>query len=220
MHKRAVIMAGGKGTRLLPYTESTPKPMLEINGKPMLERIIERYEYMGFDEIWVAVLHHKEQIKGYFKDRVSYLEEGEAMGTGGALSLLRERQGITVVQNGDVLCNVNINAIVSDHIERECIATICAYEYVHSIPYGVIGSMDGYVTRLTEKPKIKKLVNTGIYALSEAAFDFINGPCTMPEIIERAQVHNYKINLFQAHNIFWLDVGTPEKYKKAQQIIR
>ena len=221
-HKRAVIMAGGKGTRLHPYTLDTPKPMLPINGQPMLEHIIERFEYMGFEEIWVAVNHQKNVIKGYFNDRVQYIEEPTEMGTAGALSLLKERDGVTVVINGDVLCNVNLNAVIDDHLSTKSIATICAYTHKVQIPYGeILANNESGLLGFTEKPTKTYLVNAGIYVLSEACFEYLNGSSdTMPETIQRAWMHDYRVNVFTMRNVFWLDVGTPEQYKRANELIK
>ena len=146
-------MAGGIGSRLRPQTSNCPKPMLEVNGKPILEIVIENCIKYGFKEFYISVNYLKDIIKKYFKDgkkwgiKINYLEESEPLGTAGSLSLLPENiEHDFLVLNGDVLTKFNPKRLLEFHSNHKAIATLTVREYVMNIPFGVVET-DGVVLK-------------------------------------------------------------------------
>ncbi len=175
-----VIMAGGLGTRLRPETETLPKPMLDVGGKPILENIIERLVGQGFCDITLAVNYKKEMIEDYFDSgekwgaRISYVHERTPLGTAGALSLLPSRPARPlIVMNGDIVTNIKFNNLVKYHDEQGAPATMSAAERHDPIRYGVL-VIDGAELRdIEEKPVRRYFVNAGIYVINPDALELI-----------------------------------------------
>lgn len=212
-----VLMAGGLGQRLRPLTEHTPKPLLQIGGKPILQKIIENARDSGFEEIVICVNYLGDQIRDHFGDgrnlgvNIEYIEETKRLGTAGALSLLPSRPAEPiVVMNGDILTSVNIAALVDFHIENQGLATMALNTYNYEVPFGVV-QLDGLkIDDIVEKPTQKLFVNAGIYALSPEALDlvpqdeFFDMPTLFGELIKK---RNAAIG-FPIHE-YWLDIGRP-----------
>ena len=218
-----VIMAGGEGKRLRPLTESCPKPMLRVGGKPLLEIILEQCVEAGFQHFYLSVNYLKKQIQDYFGDgarwdvRIEYLEETQPLGTGGALSLLQQKpKGPMLVLNGDVLTRVDYGRLLRFHDEQQAAATLCVREYATQIPYGVVRMDDLHVLTLEEKPVISNYVNAGIYLLDPALLDLVpqNQFFDMPTLLEKAMQHQHRVSAFPIHE-YWLDVGHPETLERA-----
>jgi len=218
-----VIMAGGEGKRLRPLTESCPKPMLRVGGKPLLEIILEQCVEAGFQHFYLSVNYLKKQIQDYFGDgarwhvRIEYLEETQPLGTGGALSLLQQKpKGPVLVLNGDVLTRVDYGRLLRFHDEQQAAATLCVREYTTQIPYGVVRMDDLHVLTLEEKPVMSNYVNAGIYLLDPALFDLVpqNQFFDMPTLLEKAMQHQHRVSAFPIHE-YWLDVGHPETLERA-----
>ena len=219
-----VIMAGGKGDRLQPLTQSCPKPMIQVGGKPLLEIILQQCIGAGFRNFYFSVNYLKDHIKQYFKDgakwdvRISYLEESSPLGTGGALSLIRERPVEPIlVLNGDVLTRLNYDHLLRFHKEYSAAGTMCVREHLTKIPYGVVDIDDSKVIAFEEKPTLTHYVNAGIYVLNAELLDLLH-PNTffdLPQLLERAARKAYSIIAFPVHE-YWLDVGQPETLERAR----
>jgi dTDP-glucose pyrophosphorylase len=218
-----VIMAGGLGTRLGELTKNTPKPMLHVGKKPILEIIIEKFIEFGFYEFYISVNYKKEIIKDYFQDgqkwgiNISYLEEDKRLGTGGALSLIKEATNeAIIVTNGDVLTNIDFDELLSFHESKKSQATMCVREYEHIIPYGVVETDVDKIIGLSEKPRMKFSINTGVYILSPTSLnkipenEFYDLPSLFSELIEN-NIHTYYFKTAE----YWIDIGHKDEYLRA-----
>ena len=222
----AVIMAGGEGTRLRPFTENLPKPMIEINGIPLLERQVRRLAKIGISKIYISVNYLGEIIKDHFNDGhdfgvvIEYLDENKKLGTGGALSLLPEleKSQSILVMNGDILTTSDFMNLFHFHQEHDAMITVSAINYHVDIPYGVINFKGTEVIELLEKPSQSFFCNAGIYALStdvlkEIPYDtFWN----MTYVIDRCLNNKGKVAVFPVHE-YWTDIGTPTDLEDAQK---
>ncbi|HEX3044582.1 MAG TPA: nucleotidyltransferase family protein [Bacillota bacterium] len=224
----AVIMAGGKGTRLLPLTENCPKPMIKVVGRPILERLILHLAGCGIRKIYIAINYYGDVIEAYFGDgstygcSIEYLKEKEALGTGGALSLLPERpQHPFIVMNGDLVTQVNIAKLLEFHTQMKAKATITGRTYQIELPFGVIETDDNKLLKLQEKPLIHYLINTGIYVLNPGVLPLIPRRKYFPitrlfEILieKKLPVGVYVINEE------WIDVGRHNDLQQANGIFK
>lgn len=220
---RAVIMAGGLGTRLRPITETIPKPMIPINGRPILEIIIERFRDQGLRRITLCVNHLAGVIVDHFGDgekfgvEIDYVHETKRMGTAGALSLIRPRPTTPmIVMNGDILTAVNFTNLLSFHYDNAALATMALNRYQYQLPYGVVDLNDHHITAFKEKPVLDFFVNAGIYVISPEALDLVPPDCffDMPALFEKVQP--VQRVAFPIHE-YWLDVGRPADLDRALQ---
>ena len=220
-----VIMAGGKGTRLRPYTENCPKPMLTVDGKPMLEIVIKQCISNGFRRFFISVNYLKEKIIDYFGDgrslgvSIDYLIEDEPLGTAGSLQLLPADLGEPfLVINGDVLTRFNPNQLLRFHVEHEAVSTICVREHTTTIPFGVVQTSGFELSGFVEKPSFSHLVNAGIYVVNPLLISFLsnNKPTDMPTLLADAQKVGHRVAVCPIHE-YWLDVGRPETLHQAHQ---
>ncbi|ABV51057.1 Nucleoside-diphosphate-sugar pyrophosphorylase [Prochlorococcus marinus str. MIT 9215] len=223
MNNPVIIMAGGLGSRLRPHTDKCPKPMLKINGKPILEIIIKNCIDSGFREFFISVNYLKNIIKDYFGDgskwgiKISYLEENEPLGTGGSLILLpKDLKNPFLVLNGDVLTKFNPSKLLEFHNKNNATATLSVREYILEVPFGVVETDGLQVTDLLEKPSYPKLVNAGVYVLNPNVISLIKNEekLDMPELLLRVQQRSQKVIAFPIHE-YWLDIGRLESLKKA-----
>ena len=219
----AVIMAGGKGTRLRPYTEACPKPMVKVAGRPILERIILNLVGNGIRQIYVAINYLGHMIEAHFGDgsafgcQIHYLRETIELSTGGALSLLPNNlQHPILVLNGDQITRINVLGMLNHHIESAADATISVGHYQHEVPYGVVHQHNGQLLRLEEKPALDILINLGMYVLN-------------PDVIQLVPKNQYYLitdlfgKLLEQKKIIatyfsdedWIDVGRPDDLKRA-----
>lgn len=218
-----VIMAGGLGKRLRPYTEDCPKPMLPVAGKPMLEHIIERASAEGFSRFVLAVHYLGHIIEEYFGDgskfgvQVDYLREEKPLGTAGALTLLAPRPGQAfVVTNGDVITDIRYGELLDFHHRHGAAATMAVRVHEWQHPFGVV-RMDGVdIVGFEEKPVARTHINAGIYALSAAALDCLphNSACDMPSLFEQLKARGARTVAYPMHEP-WLDVGRPDDLQLA-----
>ena len=222
---RVVIMAGGLGSRLHPLTENTPKPMLKVGQKPMLEIVLTHCIRAGLKEFYFAVNYLKEQIIEYFGDgsewgvSINYLEEESPLGTAGPLQLLPIKDdNLILVLNGDILTNLDITNLINFHFKHSSTATICVKEYLESLPYGVVNIQDEKVISLEEKPTFSHSVSAGIYLINPTLLKFIEKgkPLDMPNLLTKAIEEKFKVTACPIHE-YWLDVGQPETFKKANK---
>ena len=221
-----VIMAGGLGTRLHPYTEECPKPMLPVAGKPILEHIIERARAEGFSRIVVAVRYLGHMIEDYFGDgsrwniAIDYLREESPLGTAGALSLLEPIPDLPfVVTNGDVLTDVRYGEILDFHDRHNATGTMAVRQYEWQYPFGVVHTQGVDIVSFEEKPIHSAHVNAGIYVLEPTALSMLSRAeiCDMPTLFERFQKQGSRIIAFPMHEP-WLDVGRPDDLATANNI--
>ncbi|MDD3288022.1 MAG: nucleotidyltransferase family protein [Alphaproteobacteria bacterium] len=221
----AVIMAGGEGARLHPLTKSIPKPMIEIDGIPLLERQVRGLAEAGVKLCYLSVNYLSQVIEDYFKDgsefglTIRYLREENKMGTAGALSLLEEKpKGTLLVMNGDILTNSNFGSLYTYHLGHKAAVTVAAVEHHVQIPYGVIQSEGALVKGIEEKPSQRFLCNAGIYALSPEALKLIpQNFYNMTDLIRDCISGNKVVSVFPIHE-FWSDIGTLADLEKARKL--
>lgn len=218
-----VIMAGGKGTRLRPYTNNCPKPMLLVNGKPMLQILIEECIDFGFNKFFISVNYLMEQIIDFFGDganwgiSIEYLIENEPLGTAGSLSLLPDSiNDPFIVLNGDVLTSLNLSQLLNFHYDHKSQATLCVREHVITSPFGVVETDGLQLSSFIEKPNIRQLINAGIYVIDPKLLSIVE-PDTfldMPNLLTTAQESGLCVSVCPIHE-YWIDVGRPESLQQA-----
>jgi dTDP-glucose pyrophosphorylase len=221
-----VIMAGGRGERLRPYTEDCPKPMLPVAGKPILEHIIERACTQGFVNFVLAVHYLGQQIEDYFGDgskwniHIDYLRENSPLGTAGALSLLTSQPTLPmVVTNGDVLTDIHYGELLDFHRRHQAVATMAVRQHEWQHPFGVVHTEGVEIIGMEEKPVHRTHVNTGIYVLAPEALGLLapNAPCDMPTLFQRLQANGQRTIAYPMHEP-WLDVGRLDDLPRAAQL--
>jgi dTDP-glucose pyrophosphorylase len=219
-----VIMAGGSGTRLRPHTETCPKPLLPVGGKPMLEHIIERAKAEGFRRFTLAVHYLGHMIEDHFGEgtrwdvSIDYVREDAPLGTAGALALLTPRpEEPIVVSNGDVLTDIRYGELLDFHCRQGASATMAVRLHEWQHPFGVVRTRGVDITAIEEKPIVRTHVNAGIYALDAAAIDrLVRGEyCDMTTLFGRVQEHGGRTIVYPMHEP-WLDVGGEQDLERAQ----
>ena len=218
-----VFMAGGKGTRLRPHTEHCPKPMLPVDGKPMLEILLEQCVASGFRQFYFSVNYLKEQIIEHFGDgkgwgvSIDYLVEDEPLGTAGSLQLLpRSLQEPFLVMNGDVLTRLNPSQLLRFHVEHEAAGTLCVREHTINVPFGVVQTKGVELAGFEEKPSYCQLVNAGVYVVDPQLLPLLppHQATDMPTLLQSAQHSGHRIAVCPIHE-YWIDVGRPETLEEA-----
>ena len=220
-----VIMAGGKGTRLLPLTTYIPKPMVEVSGRPILEWIIHRFVNQGFTEFHVAINHLGHVIEEYFgKGKklacdISYVKEKEFLGTAGALSLLDKKKfkEPIIIINGDIMASIDFGSVVEYHIASGGIATVCVRQHRIEVPYGVVEIKDGMLQTIVEKPVREDLVSAGIYVIDPEVLDFVptDKYIDMPSLLSALVQQHQKVAVFPMRED-WIDVGRHDDLELAK----
>ena len=222
------LMAGGFGTRLQPLTNKTPKPLLNVGEKPILETILLQFVESGFHNFFISTHYKAEMIRNHFGDgsrwgvSIQYIHEDKPLGTAGSLGLLpKDMADLPIIMmNGDLLTRVDFEALLDFHNNNNCIATMCVREYDFQVPYGVVKSIDNKISSIVEKPIHSFFVNAGIYVLNKDIIRAIDGtsyldmPHLLGENIENGEV----INMFPIHE-YWLDIGQKDQYILANQEI-
>jgi len=220
----AVVMAGGKGTRLQPLTESIPKPMIRVAGRPILERTVLHLVSHGIERIFIAVNHLAQIIEDYFGDgskygvKIEFLRETEPLGTGGAISLLPESpEDPLLIMNGDLIADVHCGDMIDFHSQNDFHATMGVYSYLHRVPYGCVEIRNNRLVGLEEKPVLERMVNAGVYVLSPQAVCAIPKNTYVPitALFEGALKKNLACGTFQLQKE-WLDVGSPQQLCQAR----
>lgn len=220
---KVVIMAGGLGTRLSPLTDTTPKPMLHVGNKPILETIIENFAKYGYSEIILSVSYKSHVIEEYFGNgksfgvNIEYVHESKRMGTAGALSLVRDHLDEPFfVMNGDLLTNINFEHLHDYHVAHAAAATMAVREYDFQVPYGVVNVHEGRILSIEEKPIHKFFVSAGIYMLSPEILpevpegEFFDMPTLFQNLIAKG-VNTASFPIRE----YWLDIGRLSDYEKA-----
>ncbi|MEX0861201.1 NDP-sugar synthase [Nitrosopumilus sp.] len=223
---KAVILAGGLGTRLLPLTKKTPKPMLPLGKKPILEHLINWNKKNGVKSIVLCVSHLRKTIEDYFEDgkrfgvSIEYAISDKPLATAGQLKTAEEFIDNTFVcMYGDSMFDFSLRNMIKQHKAKRAFVTMSLNEYKTNLPYGVIDtSKTGKVLRWNEKPEIKVNVNMGCYVMEPKVFNLIpkNKPYGMDDVIKHAIVNKKLISSFITKKGF-TDIGNKESYEKAYQ---
>ncbi|MBT4890215.1 MAG: NTP transferase domain-containing protein, partial [Rhodospirillales bacterium] len=210
-----VLMAGGMGERLLPLTESTPKPLLPVGKKPLLETILESFIRQGFRKFYMSVNYKAEMIRDHFCDgsrwnvEIRYIEEKTRLGTAGALRLIQDRPDYPVIiMNGDLLTRVDFHHLLDFHRQHDSQATMGVRQYDFQVPFGVVELDGNRIKEINEKPVHNFFVNAGIYVLEPDLLDLIpeNAHFDMTELFEKVIEMNCDTAVFPIRE-YWLDVG-------------
>lgn len=222
-----VVMAGGLGTRLQPHTETCPKPLLPVAGKPMLEHIVERAKAEGFSHFVLAIRYLGHMIEDYFGNgarwrvRIDYLREDDPLGTAGALRLLDPVPSQPfVVTNGDVLTDIRYGELLDFHVRNNAMATMAVRLYEWQHPFGVVQTRGVEIVGFEEKPIHRTHVNAGVYALSPGVLRHLETGqrCDMPALFETLRLGGERTVVYPMHEP-WLDVGRPSDYDEAEQTV-
>lgn len=224
-----VIMAGGKGTRLYPYTRILPKPLIPIEGIPIIERIMNRFVEYGTQLFYLTVNYKKGMIKSYFDElnpdyQISYVEENRPLGTGGSLRLIKDNFEQSIfVTNCDTLIDADYVDIYNRHLESGNAITIVSSLRNQVIPYGVlqIGNQ-GIVYGIEEKPNIPYFINTGMYIIKPELIDLIPKDTLyhMTNLTQDAMKHGMKVGIYPISEEAFLDMGELEEMKKMEEKLR
>lgn len=226
MCKTAVILAGGKGTRLRPYTIAMPKPLVPIVDKPILEIIITQLVKQGFERVIITVNHQADIIMAYFGDgkkwglKIEYSLEDKPLGTMGPLKLLKGLPEYFLVMNGDVLSDIEYGSFLDKHAETGRFFSIASYKRVQKNDYGVLEVNNNILAGFKEKPEISFVVSMGIYAVSGKVMEYIPSgqyfgfDMLMSEFLEKG----IKVNIYE-HKGYWMDIGRPDDYEQAVEDI-
>jgi dTDP-glucose pyrophosphorylase len=221
---RALVMAGGQGLRLRPITESTPKPMIRVAGRPILERIVLHLIGHGIKHISISVNYLGHVIEEHFGDgtafgcAIDYVREERPLGTAGAIGLLAEPPtDALVVMNGDLVTQADLGAMLDQHSRGAVAATVGVRRYLHTVPFGCVERDGDRITALEEKPTLERDVNTGIYAIApELAARVAPGEALgMPDLIGGALARGEPVGAFEIADD-WIDVGQRDQLERAR----
>jgi NDP-sugar pyrophosphorylase family protein len=225
---KAVILAGGKGTRLKPYTTVFPKPLMPIGDKPILEIVVRQLKSHGFDEAIITVGHLAELIMTFFEDgnklgvKIGYSREDKPLGTAGGLGLIKKELNETfLMMNGDVLTTLDYYDLVKYHKRNGAIATIALKKRAVKIDFGVVEINDSNnIVGYTEKPEIEYLVSMGVYVFDPNVLEYIrpNKYLDFPDLIKEL-ISNGETVKGYTYDGYWLDIGRPDDYKRANMEI-
>ncbi|EAK0952143.1 CBS domain-containing protein [Campylobacter lari] len=217
-----VLMVGGLGGRLGELTKNTPKPMLKIGKKPILENIVLNFKEQGFKKFIFCVNYKKEVICDYFQEgkswgvEISYIKEKQKLGTAGALSLVKDMKKSFIVMNGDILTKLDFDQLIQEHKKSKAVMSVVLREFEQQIPYGVVKISNNDIKDIEEKPIQKFLVSAGIYVLEPEVLKYIKKDVylDMPNLIKRLLDKKLKINSYILQD-YWIDIGRLEEYEKA-----
>jgi dTDP-glucose pyrophosphorylase len=224
----AVIMAGGKGMRLRPLTENTPKPLLKVGDKPILEHNMNRLRLFGIDDFRITLRYLGKQIEDYFGNGreqsidIKYFYENEPLGTIGAVAHINDfEHEYILVTNSDILTNINYEQFFLDFLEQEADFSVATIPYRVDVPYAVLETNNGHIVSFKEKPTYTHYSNGGIYLMKKEILNFIpkNTPFNATDLMESLIKEKKKIISFPLEG-YWLDIGKHEDFEKAQKDIK
>jgi NDP-sugar pyrophosphorylase family protein len=222
---RAVILAGGLGTRLRPYTTVIPKPLVPVGDRPVIEHIVRSLHRAGVRRIDLCVSHLGELIRLYLSQidlgnevDFRFHWEDQPLGTAGALATVPDLEGTFIVMNGDILTNIDYNALVAHHLARDAALTIAMRRVPIGVDLGVIETRDGLVSNYLEKPTLEYDASMGIYVYDKRALAHLpDGPCQFPELVLRLIEDGERVAPYRAPASDWFDIGTLSEYERAAQ---
>jgi dTDP-glucose pyrophosphorylase len=220
----ALIMAGGFGIRMRPLTDSVPKPMLPINGIPLMQLIVDKLRFAGVKKIYVSTHYLSEVITNHFGNGtnfgvdIEYLEEVTPLGTGGCLSLISDKSQDVLVINGDILTDLDLRMFYGNHFRAKADLSIATSIFSVSVPYGVVDAKDADIVGLREKPITRYLINSGIYVVSSSVLQSLpqQPKYNITDLIENLIREKRKVVQFPIFEK-WIDIGQIEDYKNAQK---
>lgn len=222
-----VIMAGGKGTRLLPYTNVLPKPLIPIGNEPIIERIIDQFRAFGCNKFYLILNYRKNMIKAYFNEsehdyQIEYIDEDIPLGTGGGLSLLKNKLKETfILSNCDVLIRDDFSKIYEFHKQSENkISMICSVKNF-KIPYGIVHTgTNGAIESMEEKPTMSFYTNTGCYVVDPEVLKHVpdNTYADFPQIVDEYRKNGYKVGAYPINESAWLDMGQMDEFEKMKRV--
>jgi NDP-sugar pyrophosphorylase family protein len=225
LENRVVLMAGGLGTRLRPLTETVPKPMLPVGGRPLLETLVQSFIDQGFYRFDFSVNYRAEAIEEHFGNgyrfgaEISYLREQEPLGTAGSLSLMGERPTAPFfVMNGDILTSINFRHMLDFHKETGAAATMAVFEKGFDIPYGVVEVDGDRLLTIREKPTHNFFISAGIYILEPKVLEriapgrFLDMPDLFGQMVEEGEV----VSAFPIRE-YWRDIGQHQDLDRAEK---
>jgi NDP-mannose synthase len=220
-----VILAGGKGTRLKPYTTALPKPLVPVGDYPILDILLRQLGNQGFKRITLAVGHLAGLIRAYFKQgqdwgvNLEYAYETSPLGTAGPIARLPREERALLVLNGDLLTTLDFAQLVRFHYENRAVATIGTKRRTEPVEFGVIDTdANNQITQYKEKPNLDYLVSMGIYVFSPAVRSYIprSQKFDFPELVQRLLENNQKVLSYQT-DAYWMDIGRPDDYQQANE---
>ncbi|MEM9008945.1 MAG: sugar phosphate nucleotidyltransferase [Cyanobacteria bacterium P01_F01_bin.86] len=223
--KRAIILAGGKGTRLRPYTLVLPKPLMPIGDYPILELVVRQLTAHGFDHITMAVNHQAELIKAFFGDgskwsvKIDYSMEDRPLSTMGPLKLIKDLPDNFLVMNGDILTDLDYQVFYDTHSKNQRNFTISAHSRIQKIDYGVLESNDrSELIKFREKPETLYQVSMGIYMLNKSVLDYIpeDSAFGFDDLMLKLLEHSVPVKV-EPFSGYWLDIGRPDDYMQATE---
>jgi len=218
-----VILAGGKGTRLMPYTTALPKPLMPIGEYPILDILLKQLATQGFRKITLAVGHLAGLIQAYFKDghdwglEIEYAYETSPLGTAGPIAKLPRYERAMLVLNGDLLTSLDFARIVRFHYENTAVATIGTKRRTETVHFGVVEKQpNGQIVEYREKPNLDYLVSMGIYVFSPVVREYIPRAqkFDFPELVKRLLANDKRVLAYETE-AYWMDIGRPDDYEQA-----
>ncbi len=224
----ALIMAGGRGERLKPLTDYTPKPLLKVGEKPIIEHNIDRLNTYGIDDIWISIRYLGEQLIDYFSDgshkalRIKYVKEEIALGTAGALALVNDFvHDYVLMMNSDLLTNIDFEDLFLFFLENEADLVVACIPYQVNVPYAVMETQDKIVTGFKEKPTYTHYSNAGIYLMKKSVAKLVPKEISFnaTDLMELLIRKNKKVLAYPLIG-YWLDIGKHEDFNKAQEDIK
>jgi dTDP-glucose pyrophosphorylase len=223
-----VIMAGGSGTRLEPFTRVLPKPLIPVGDKPVIDHIIDRFRAYGACEFYLTIHHLSKILRAYFEEKspdysIGFAEEDEPRGTAGSLTLLKDKLDKPFfVSNCDIIIEADYSDIFRFHAKNGYDITLVASAKQFNIPYGICElNGSGSLERIQEKPEYNFLVNTGLYVLNPTVIDLIpdDGLFHITHLIDKVKENNGSIGVYPVSEKAWIDVGQWAEYRKALKVI-
>ena len=219
---KAIILAGGKGTRLKPYTYILPKPLVPVGERPILAILIDQLKKSGVKEIVLCVNHMAELIMAYFGNgenfgvSITYSMEEQPLGTIAPLKLIRDLPEHFLLMNGDLLTDIDFKDIYNYHITSDALVTVGAYKRQVHIDFGVLQVEDGVLKGFTEKPRFDYSVSMGIYVFSRKVLDFVpdGRPYGFDDLMLHLLEKKKRVNVYPFDG-YWLDIGRPEDFEQA-----
>lgn len=224
----AVIMAGGKGQRLRPLTESVPKPLLKVGTKPIMEHNLNRLALYGIDDFWVSVKYLGEQIEAYFGNgherniHIEYVWEDEPLGTIGAVSKINNfGHDYILLTNSDLLTNLDYEHFFLDFLNQDADLAVVTIPYQVNIPYAVLETSNGQIESFKEKPTYTYYSNGGIYLMKKSVLEYLpnNAFFNATDLMEKLILEGKKVVSYPLSG-YWLDIGKHEDFEKAQKDIK
>lgn len=224
----AVIMAGGRGQRLSPLTDSVPKPLLKVGSKPIIEHNLERLTLFGIDDFWISVNYLGQQIEDYFGNgsdkniNISYVWEESPLGTIGAVSKIKNFQHeYILITNSDLLTNLDYEHFFLEFLNQDADLAVVTIPYHVNIPYAVLETSNGFVTTFKEKPTYTYYSNGGIYLIKRSALDLLpeNTHFNATDLMQKIITNGKKVFSYPLMG-YWLDIGSKEDFETAQKDVK